>query len=547
MDLIRANKYILKQIFSYLELGRQLNIIKYNKKLMSNLEMTLYTIQKHYFNSLIIHTPSILDYPQILIKNKIFKEKTFQKLKSEWETETSGVYEGKKDIFTEYEKKKEKLSKSKNIKCLNINSINVKMLQNKLPDLIELNLSNLKNIELPCSLLLNLKSLSLKNISELKFVSKDKKISLNKLKHLYLDNISFENNQNLVEINVDNLEYLDLRFKEREGSESSDDEGGEGSESNDDEEEEMEKVKEKVEMNNFIKNDVFEKLIKIFNFQFLSKFIVEEKFDEDEIFDGLECYKTKFKNQEALFEEDIITKLNYFNFEILYYLNVWSGASNVFQRLTFNYLFSKTKEDKYLFKYTYNIYGGDDDCKFEITKKETRLCNQIKYNEYFFINREISIGGYGIDSYDEEVELVNINNIKIISMEDIEPSEYIFLFNKIKKNNCLESIYLECLEIKDDKEAKNFIENMKKCQDLKLFYIKKDCIMPNSQLIKLLTILSKLKNLFEIEINFKNKINLKKDEKEKIHKLFPDVSIKEQKCSSIKWSNNNAIFNNNSK
>lgn len=143
-------------------------------------------------------------------------------------------------------KKKEKLSKSKNIKCLNINSINVKMLQNKLPDLIELNLSNLKNIELPCSLLLNLKSLSLKNISELKFVSKDKKISLNKLKHLYLDNISFENNQNLVEINVDNLEYLDLRFKEREGSESSDDEGGEGSESNDDEEEEMEKVKEKV-------------------------------------------------------------------------------------------------------------------------------------------------------------------------------------------------------------------------------------------------------------------------------------------------------------
>lgn len=78
------------------------------------------------------------------------------------------------------------------------------MLQNKLPDLIELNLSDLKNIELPCSLLLNLKSLSLKNISELKFVSKDKKISLNKLKHLYLDNISFENNQNLVEINVDN-------------------------------------------------------------------------------------------------------------------------------------------------------------------------------------------------------------------------------------------------------------------------------------------------------------------------------------------------------
>ena len=132
-------------------------------------------------------------------------------------------------------------------------------------------------------------------------------------------------------------------------------------------------------------------------------------------------------------------------------------------------------------------------------------------------------------------------------MEDIEPSEYLSLFNKIKNNNSLEAIYLECLEIKDDKEAKNFIENMKKCKGLKFFYIKNDCILNNSVLIKLLTILSKLKNLFEIEINFKNKLNLKKDEKEKIHKLFPDISIKEQKISSIKWSNSNAIFNNNSK
>ena len=133
-------------------------------------------------------------------------------------------------------------------------------------------------------------------------------------------------------------------------------------------------------------------------------------------------------------------------------------------------------------------------------------------------------------------------------MEDIEPSDYLSIFNKVKKNNtCLKAISLECLEIKDDKEAKNFIENMKIFKDLKFFYIKNDCILPNSQLINLLTILSKLKNLFEIEINFKNKLNLKKGEKETIHKLFPDISIKEQKCSSIKWSNNNAIFNNNEK
>ena len=128
MDLIKANKYILKQVFSYLELGKQINIIKYNKKLMSKLEITTYTIQKLYFNSLIIHNPSILDYPLILIKNKIFNEKTLKKLKSEWETEVSDLYEGQKNIFTEYENKKEKASKAKNIKCLNINILTCLMI-----------------------------------------------------------------------------------------------------------------------------------------------------------------------------------------------------------------------------------------------------------------------------------------------------------------------------------------------------------------------------------------------------------------------------------
>lgn len=531
MDLIRANKYVLKQIFSYLKLGKQLNIIKYNKKLMSKLEITKYSIQKHYFNSMISHTPSILDNPLILVNNKIFNKKTLEKLKSDWETETSGIYEGKKDIFNENENKKEKAN-SKNIKCLNVNSKNLKMLQNNLPDLIELNLSNLVNIKLPCSLLINLKSLSLKNISGLKFLSKDKKMSLNKLKHLYLDNISFEKDQNLV-INVDNLEYLDLRVKEREGSESSD------------EEEDMEK--EKVEMNGFIKNNVFEKLISIFNFQFLSNFVAEEQFEEDEIFDGLEYYKTRFKNPEAIFAEDIIKRLYFFNFEILYYLNVWSGSTNVFQKLTFNYLFSKTKEDKYLFKTKYNNHTGPEEFDYEIIQKETRLCNQIKYNDYYFINRETTIRGYGIDSDDqEEIELDNVNSIKITSLEDIEPSEFLSIFNKVKKNNkCLEAISLECLEINDDKEATTFIENIKKFIGLKFFYIKNDCVVPNSQLIKLLTILSKLKNLYEIEINFKSKLSLKKGEKEKILKILPGIIIKEQKSSSIKWSNNNPIFNKN--
>ena len=82
MKFINLSKYIIKEIFSYLDIKKQLSILKYSKNLMSKLDITKYTFQKTYFNSII--TPATLEGPWILVKNNIFDEKTLKKLILDW-------------------------------------------------------------------------------------------------------------------------------------------------------------------------------------------------------------------------------------------------------------------------------------------------------------------------------------------------------------------------------------------------------------------------------------------------------------------------------
>ena len=48
-----------------------------------------YTYQKKYFDSII--TPGLLNIPEILVKNKVFDEKTLKKLIIDWENETTEI------------------------------------------------------------------------------------------------------------------------------------------------------------------------------------------------------------------------------------------------------------------------------------------------------------------------------------------------------------------------------------------------------------------------------------------------------------------------
>ncbi len=74
-----------------------MEIIKYNKQLMSKLSITKYEYQKYFFNSII--TPFYLE--NISLLQKYFDEKNLEKLKSEWDEQNELIehkYETKTDI-----------------------------------------------------------------------------------------------------------------------------------------------------------------------------------------------------------------------------------------------------------------------------------------------------------------------------------------------------------------------------------------------------------------------------------------------------------------
>ena len=87
MILLNINKYILKTIFIHLRFEKELNIFRENKKLQSKLDISLYKYQKKYFEQII--TSSLLDNTEILLQNNIFDKKILNKLKSEWDNETT--------------------------------------------------------------------------------------------------------------------------------------------------------------------------------------------------------------------------------------------------------------------------------------------------------------------------------------------------------------------------------------------------------------------------------------------------------------------------
>ena len=87
MILLNINKYILKTIFIHLRFEKELNIFRYNKKLQSKLDISLYKYQKKYFEQII--TSALLDNTEILLQNNIFDKKILNKLKSEWDNETT--------------------------------------------------------------------------------------------------------------------------------------------------------------------------------------------------------------------------------------------------------------------------------------------------------------------------------------------------------------------------------------------------------------------------------------------------------------------------
>ena len=533
MNLLRLNKYILEIIFTHQKFTKELNIIRYNKKLQSKLGISLYSYQKKYFE--IIMTPALLNNPEIILQNNIFDKKTLDKLKFDLINETTEMLQ-EKDCFHFEQKTNSK--NLKDIKILNIFLKNQNLLKKSVPNLMELNISDIKNLEIPCSLLLNLETFSLRNISKLKFLNKEENISLNKLKHLYLNNISF-NKENKIKISLNNLKYLDLRLKEQEG---------------DPEDSEFDNNNNKA---GFLKEKTLKHLINIFDFQFLSIFKNDSKESEneedeeneekeDEEMDVEEMLSDKyadlsdnFKKPKELFDKKYLSKYDYFNLVILYEYFEINGAADFSERFIYRYFFAKTKGNKYTFTTEYTSYGDTNGEYDEVFNKEIRYCYNINYDDYYFINNESVIGGDYLLLLGDQLNFEFINSYSIVSKYDTYSYKLIKSLENFKKNkNKLEILSIEDLDLSF---ADSILKNLKSLNNLKCFYITKDFIFKtNKQLIDLLTALSKIKTLFLIDITLKSEVKLNKNEENKINKLLPNIAIKKtKKESSIKWFNSN--------
>ena len=96
MKLIRKSNHILNTILSHLRFSRKLNFIRYNKSIQKKLGISLYTFQKKYFEEII--SPALLESSEILLQNNIFDKKTLDKLRLDWENESSEIIQ-EKDHF----------------------------------------------------------------------------------------------------------------------------------------------------------------------------------------------------------------------------------------------------------------------------------------------------------------------------------------------------------------------------------------------------------------------------------------------------------------
>ena len=351
---------------------------------------------------------------------------------------------------------------------------------------------------------------------------------MNKLKHLYLNNISF-NKENKINININNVKYLDLRIKEQDGSDEDCDFDNDNNKAG------------------FNKEKTLKYLMKIFDLQFLSVFNIDsniseneeekdEENEEDEDFedeeDVLEKYQElqgDFKNPEKLFDKKYMEKYDYFNFNILYEYYTISGAAEFEERFKYKYLFAKTKGNKYLFKTEYINYEDNNGEMSEVISKEKRYCNMINYDDYYFKDNEVAIGGNSYNSIEYYIDYENVNNLYSNGLIEI--------FKNFKKNkNKMEILTIEDLNLNIIK-LNSFFMDLKKFQGLKCFYITKGLTFrDNKQFIDLLTNLSKMKSLYLIEIEIKGELKLTKNEEKKINEIFPDISIKKGKNEShVKW------------
>jgi hypothetical protein len=512
--ILKIKSELIKELFTFLSKEQILLLITYNKKLQKMMNISLYNYQKTFIYQNIITELKYFD--KIKLLNYI--KSTFHNFDKDNDLEnlTRISYElskeeqpinNNKNYLKEYKNLKENknlilnlnqynnLSNIKlnfnNITILEINGenkdINFNILDNKLKNLIELNLNSFSNILIPISLLLNLKILQLSTIDNINFCFSKKKEKENKI---YLTNLDYLKINKVYSNNSAELLNIEFIFE------------------------------------NLQKIEIIEEINEFTNFHFL-----EKNFGLKTIFEICDvCNNNNYDYQilylnDFYYMKDIFINEKFFNnlisFKFYIYANFyWTSEHSYFKS---EILMEKLKNN--YIKYFFSFYEGN------LNNKEHREINLIinSQKEKCYLNDIIKKcnlieSDFNIDL--DYVEKIKISKYHLFDDDESEDEKinYVYpinLFNNVFKNNLiLQEIYFE---IYNEEIIPNFINCIKYFIFLRKLIII-NCNINKKQLFLLLDNLYELKLFSELKLlNMNIKLSLK--EKIKIKKLFKEIKI----------------------
>ena len=110
-----------------------------------------------------------------------------------------------------------------------------------------------------------------------------------------------------------------------------------------------------------------------------------------------------------------------------------------------NIYFQKRKEINYIFKTEYTNYSYANGDYGEGGNKKIRYCNDINYDDYYFINAEAEVGGYYFS--DEMIEYETINSYSTITKYDTDSYKLINHQKILKKIKINQKFYQQKIQI----------------------------------------------------------------------------------------------------
>ena len=517
----KISRYIFNIIISHISVIRKMNLIKYNKKLQNNLNI------------------SLLSYQKLFIKNKIpinfKKEKDKKKLISFLMKEFS--LKNKKDIYEnmineiikekesfKFEKEKLNLMFGKPSQKLDWNEVNPNVTDLKLYKGDYNSITNINNdnddeyFKLPSNIFPNLKSLEIA-INPKFLIPVSMLTNLNNLtiRMLSDEELLFYNDIIDTEIELNNLEKLEIIM----GYNYSDNNDYEEEEEEEDDDNDDGKKKEKkilriLKKENKIKfkcpnlkiliiqiksDSDFSFLYDYFDFKFLYN-IMNEVYTIDN--DAGEVYKY---TKEKIINYNFNEKMEYFKFMIILKKNN--------KELIPTFKMKKFKNG--LKKYSFKIKGADDVTSWTSSHE--------KYEENENKNKILKCYKNLDDLHD--IDKIEIDNLNIVKIRTKDRKENFDINNKLEKLFHMEknNYSVQQIGLNTDEINKNFFGNISKFKLLKSIIIR-DIIKDSKTLIKFIEDISGLHFLEKIGIIYYGKLT--KNEKNLIKNKIKDIVIKEE-------------------